>query len=41
MAENGCKVVDRVVQEEIKGTVDWKKNAWIIPDFHLEIPVGK
>ena len=31
MAEKGLFIVDRVVQEQMKGTVDLKKNVWYIP----------
>ncbi|UBM59785.1 ADP-ribosylglycohydrolase family protein [Marinilongibacter aquaticus] len=31
MAENGLFVVDRVVQEQMQGGVDLKKNVWYIP----------
>ncbi len=31
MAEKGLKIIDRVVREEMKGTVDLKNNSWIIP----------
>lgn len=32
MAEIGIYIIDRVVQEEIGGGVDLKKNVWYIPD---------
>jgi hypothetical protein len=31
MAEKGVFIVDRVVKEQMKGTVDLKKNVWYIP----------
>jgi hypothetical protein len=31
MAEIGMLVTERVVQEEMGGTVDRENNAWIIP----------
>ena len=31
MAEKGLAIVDRVVEEEMGGTVDVEKNVWIIP----------
>jgi len=31
MAEKGLIVTDRVVREEIGGTIDLEKNIWIIP----------
>ena len=31
MAEMGLSIIDRVVENEMKGTVDLKKNIWIIP----------
>lgn len=34
MALNGIWVIDRVVQEEIKGGIDLKKNVWYIPKIH-------
>jgi hypothetical protein len=34
MALNGIWVIDRVVQEEIKGGIDLKKNLWYIPQKH-------
>ena len=31
MAEKGLKIIDKVVREEMKGTVDSINNSWIIP----------
>jgi hypothetical protein len=31
MAKKGIKIIDKVVKEEMKGTVDSIKNLWIIP----------
>jgi len=31
MAEKGIFVIDRVVQEQMKGGVDLKNNVWYIP----------
>jgi hypothetical protein len=34
MAQKGIEIIDRVVQEESKGSVDFKKNVWIIPQLN-------
>jgi hypothetical protein len=31
MAKNGLTITDRVVKEELGGTIDLEKNIWIIP----------
>ena len=31
MADKGVFIIDRVVQEQIKGGVDLEKNMWYIP----------
>ena len=31
MAEKGLQVIDRVVREEMQGTVDVEKDQWVIP----------
>ena len=31
MAAEGIKVVDRVVEEELKGEINLIKNTWLIP----------
>ena len=41
MAEIGVYIVDRVVQEEMKGGVDLKKDIWYIPTVELKIKAGK
>ncbi len=41
MAKKGIYIVDRAVQEEMKGGIDLKKNVWYIPNTGLNIPVGK
>ena len=40
MAEVGVYIVDRVVQEQMGGGVDLKKDIWYIPNEELEISVG-
>jgi hypothetical protein len=40
MAEVGVYVVDRVVQEQMDGGIDLKKDIWYIPNEELEISVG-
>ena len=37
MAKTGIFIIDRVVQEELNGGVDLKKDAWYIPDVGVEI----
>lgn len=32
MAKKGVFIIDRVIQEELKGGVDLKKNVWLIPN---------
>ncbi|MBK7940157.1 MAG: ADP-ribosylglycohydrolase family protein [Lewinellaceae bacterium] len=41
MAKNGVYIVDRVVQEQMNGGVDLKKDVWYIPDKGLDFPVGQ
>ena len=31
MAKKGLSITDRVVTEELSGTIDLEKNEWIIP----------
>lgn len=38
MAKKGLKIVDRVVLEELNGTIDSIKNVWIIPQMLDSIP---
>ena len=40
MAEVGVYIVDRVVQEQMDGGIDLKKDIWYIPNEELEISVG-
>jgi hypothetical protein len=40
MAETGIYIVDRVVQEEMKGGIDLEKNIWYIPNKQLNITAG-
>ena len=40
MAKMGVYVVDRVVQEEIGGGIDLKKDLWYIPDVGINIIAG-
>lgn len=40
MANNGVKVVDRVVSEEMGGTIDLENNVWVIPKIKEEITPG-
>ena len=40
MAEVGVYIVDRVVQEQMGGGIDLKKDIWYIPNEELEISVG-
>lgn len=37
MAANGLKIIDRVVTEEMGGTIDLQNNVWIIPLSDLSI----
>ncbi len=41
MSKKGIYIVDRVVQEQMGGGIDLKKNLWYIPNIGLQIPVGK
>jgi len=41
MAERGVFIIDRVVQEEMNGGVDLKRNFWYIPDVGLNIIPGE
>ncbi len=41
MAEKGIFIIDRVVQEQMGGGTDLKRDVWYIPDNGLNIPVGK
>ncbi len=38
MAEKGLKVVDRVVREEMGGSIDTETNQWLIPLSGIETP---
>ena len=40
MAKIGIYVVDRIVQEELGGGVDLKKDIWYIPKIDIKLPVG-
>ena len=40
MARTGVYVVDRVVQEQIKGGINLKENLWYIPIPNFEITAG-
>jgi len=40
MAEKGIFIIDRVVQEEMKGGIDLEKNIWYIPHKHISITAG-
>jgi hypothetical protein len=40
MAETGIYIVDRAVQEEMKGGIDLEKNIWYIPSKQLNITAG-
>ena len=40
MAEKGIFIIDRVVQEEMKGGIDLEKNIWFIPHKHISITAG-
>ena len=33
MSKRGLKIIDKVIIEQIKGTVDHDKNIWYIPRF--------
>jgi len=37
MAKRGVLIVDRVVQEEMKGTVDLEKGQWYIPNASAQV----
>ena len=41
MAKMGVYIVDRVVQEEMKGGVDLEKDVWYIPAVALDIQPGE
>ena len=41
MAEKGITVIDRVVREEMGGTVNPESGTWLIPDTGLEIEPGR
>lgn len=41
MAKNGLFVIDRVVQEQMGGGVDLKKDVWYVPDPGVDISAGK
>ena len=41
MAKTGVFIIDRVVQEQMKGGIDLKKDVWYIPDNKLLIAAGK
>jgi hypothetical protein len=41
MAEQGLKIIDRVVLEEMEGKIDLKKDVWYIPDIELNISAGE
>lgn len=41
MAQNGINIIDRVVQEEMGGGVDLKKDVWYIPNVELIIFPGE
>jgi hypothetical protein len=41
MAIRGVSVIDRVVQEQMGGGVNLKKEVWYIPQPGLTIPVGQ
>ena len=36
MAERGLIIIDRVVIEEMRGTIDLEKNMWIIPRMIID-----
>ncbi len=40
MAKTGVYIIDRVVQEEMKGGVDLSKDVWYIPSVDLKIEPG-
>ena len=40
MAIIGIYVIDRVVQEQLGGGIDLKKNLWYIPDNGIHIIEG-
>ncbi|WP_242083593.1 ADP-ribosylglycohydrolase family protein [Aestuariivivens sediminis] len=41
MAEKGIKVIDMVVQEQMDGVVDLKRNIWCIPRHNANIETAK
>ncbi|MDX1941382.1 MAG: ADP-ribosylglycohydrolase family protein [Saprospiraceae bacterium] len=41
MAERAIFIIDRVVQEEMRGGIDLEKNIWYIPDIGLNIKSGE
>ena len=41
MAEKGIYIIDRVVQEQMQGGIDLKKDVWFIPNLGLNIEAGK
>jgi hypothetical protein len=41
MAKKGIYIIDRVVQSQMKGGVDLKKDLWYIPDIGLNIMSAK
>ena len=41
MAERGIFIIDRVIQQELKGGIDLMKNIWYIADKEIEIIPGK
>ncbi len=41
MAEIGVSIVDRVVQDQIKGKVDLKKDVWYISDYGISIKASE
>jgi hypothetical protein len=41
MAQNGLKIVDRVIQEEMGGGVDLENDQWYIPNVELKIYPGE
>jgi hypothetical protein len=41
MAEKGIYIIDRVVQEQMQGGVDLKKDVWFIPKYSINIVPGQ
>lgn len=41
MALKGIQIVDRVVEDEMKGRVDLEKDAWYIPQIELKLEPGQ